>query len=275
MKIVKLVLLWSFLLLMVVITLFPVVVAVFGSFKSAQDIQLGQVFISGGWEWSNYERAWKEANFAQYTWNSLFLSIVSTIGTVLVAAMAAYLVDRREFAGKKLFVALQASTLFVSIGAIVLRPQFELMVDLGMNKSLWGVILILISQHASTFFILLGFFKAIPRDLDEAAMIDGSNFISIFWRIILPLLTPGIAVTSLLAFRHAWNEYILPLVFTMTQPALQPLTVGLVNLRYGQTDAEQVNLMLAGACISIIPILIVYLLANKYFIQVTAGSVKG
>ena len=155
------------------------------------------------------------------------------------------------------------------------RPQYDLMVKLHLNNSLWGVILILISAHATTFFILLGFFKSIPRDLDEAAMIDGSGFVRTFYRVILPLLAPGLGVSGLFAFRHGWNEYILPLVFTMTNPHLQTLTVGLANLRYGSSAAMQINLMLAGACVSVLPMLLVYFVANKSFMQMTAGSLKG
>jgi ABC-type glycerol-3-phosphate transport system permease component len=223
----------------------------------------------------NYAEAWKQANFARYTWNSAFISIMVTAGTLLVAAMAAYVVDRRNFPGKSLYVTTQASMMFISVGAIVLRPQFDLMVALNLNTTLWGVILILISAHSSTFFMLLGFFKAIPRELDEAAMVDGSGFARTFFRIILPLLTPGLGVAGLFAFRHAWNEYILPLVFTMTNPKLQTLTVGLANLRYGSSAAMQIHLMMAGACLSILPMLLAYIVANKSFIQVTAGSVKG
>ncbi|WP_246627313.1 carbohydrate ABC transporter permease [Paenibacillus solanacearum] len=268
-------LLWVFLLAVAALSIFPVLMAMLGSVKTTVEIMTGDSVLPQVWKFSNYADAWKQVKFAQYAWNSLFVSIVSTIGTLLVAAMAAYVVDRRDFPGKRLFVTLQASTMFISVGAVVLRPQFDLMVKLNLNTSLWGVILILVSAHASTFFLLMGFFKSIPKDLDEAAMIDGSNFMKTFFRIILPLLTPGLGVAGLFAFRHAWNEYILPLVFTMTNPKLQTLTVGLANLRYGSSAAMQTNLMMAGACLSIVPILIIYVLANRTFMQVTAGSVKG
>lgn len=123
--------------------------------------------------------------------------------------------------------------------------------------------------------MLIGFVRAIPKELDEAAFIDGCNFYSVYFRVILPLLTPALGVTALWTFRGAWNEYILPLVFTMTQPALQTLTVGLAGLKYGIGDAAQPQLMLAGACLSMLPMIIVYIFANKSFMQMTAGSVKG
>jgi raffinose/stachyose/melibiose transport system permease protein len=266
---------WLFLLATALLTLFPVLMTLSGSLKSNAELMSGGGILPKVWQFSNYAEAWKQTNFAQFTWNSVYLSITATVGTLLVAAMAAYVVDRRDFPGKALYVGVQASTMFISVGAVVLRPQFDLMVKLNLNTSLWGVILILISAHATTFFILIGFFKAIPRELDEAAMIDGSGFIRTFYKIILPLLAPGLGISGLFAFRHAWNEYILPLVFTMTNPELQTLTVGLANLRYGSSAAMQIHLMMAGACVSILPMLLVYMVANKSFMQVTAGSIKG
>jgi raffinose/stachyose/melibiose transport system permease protein len=266
---------WVFLLVVAAFTLLPLTMAILGSFKTNAELTTGATFFPSTWEFSNYATAWKQANFARFMWNSFYISTAVTVGTLLFTSMAAYAVDRTSFPGKRLYVILQASTMFISIGAVVLRPQFDLMVSLGLNKSLWGVILILISAHASTFFMLIGFFKAIPKDLDEAAYIDGCNFYSVYFRIVLPLLRPALAVTALFTFRGAWNEYILPLVFTMTSPKLQTLTVGLANLRYGIGAAAENQLMMAGACIAFLPILVVYLFASKSFMQVTAGAVKG
>lgn len=269
------ILLWCFLLVIVFFTLFPVLITILGSFKTNLELTAGATILPESWHFSNYVEAWKQAKFSVYTWNSLFVSVASTIGILLVASMAGYVVDRRNFWGKRLYILLQASTMFISIGAVVLRPQFELMVKVHLNTSLWGVVLILISAHAFTFFLLMGFFKAIPRDVDEAAMLDGCSFFGIYWRMILPLLAPGLGVSALFAFRAGWNEYILPLVFTMNTPELQTLTVGLTSLRYGNSAAMQIHLMMAGACLSMLPILVVYLFANRTFMQVTAGSVKG
>jgi len=275
MKLLRRLPLYLFLLLIAIFTVFPVVLTFFGSFMTNAELTAGARLLPSTWMYSNYAEAWKQASFFKFTWNSFYMSSVVTIGTIIVASMAAYAVDRKQFAGKKIYVGIQAATMFISIGAVVLRPQFDLMVKLHLNTTLWGVILILISAHATTFFILIGFLKAIPRDLDEAALLDGCNFYSIYWRIVLPLLKPGLGVAALFAFRHAWNEYILPLVFTLNSPHLQTLTVGLANLRYGTAAAAQTHLMLAGACMSILPLLVVYIFANKTFMQVTAGSVKG
>jgi len=267
--------LWIFLLVVAGFTLFPIVMAFLGSAKTNLELTTGATFLPEVWRFDNYVKAWNSANFARFTWNSAFVSVFTTIGTLLVATMSAYAVGRTNFWGKRFYVALQSCTLFISIGAVVLRPQFDLMVSLGLQRSLWGVIIILISAHATVFFMLIGFVRAIPKELDEAAFIDGCNFYTVYFRIILPLLTPALGVTALWTFRGAWNEYILPLVFTMTQPNLQTLTVGLAALKYGVGDATEPQLMLAGACLSMLPILLVYVFANKSFMQVTSGSVKG
>lgn len=266
---------WLLLLATAALMLFPIAVALLGSFKTNLELTTGATFFPEQWQFKNYVQAWNQADFSSFTFNSIHVSVFATAGTLLISAMAAYAVDRVAFRGKKLFVFLQSFTLFISIGAVVLRPQFDLMVSIGLQKSLWGVIIILISAHATAFFMVIGFFRSIPKDLDEAALIDGCNFYSTFWKIILPLLRPALAVVALFTFRNAWNEYILPLVFSLSRPDLQTLPVGLANLRYGAGAAMENQLMLAGACISILPLLIVYLFANRSFMQVTVGSVKG
>lgn len=266
---------WILLLAISALLLFPIAVAFLGSLKTNLELTTGATFFPETWQFNNYVQAWTQADFASFTFNSLFVAVFVTAGTLLVSAMAAYAVDRVPFKGKKLFIFLQSFTLFISIGAVVLRPQFDLMVSIGLQKSLWGVIIILISAHATAFFMVIGFFRGIPKELDEAALIDGCNFYTTFWRIILPLLRPALAVAALFTFRGAWNEYILPLVFSLSRPDMQTLPVGLANLRYGAGAAVENQLMLAGACISILPLLIVYLFANRSFMQVTVGSVKG
>ncbi|RCW42188.1 ABC-type glycerol-3-phosphate transport system permease component [Paenibacillus prosopidis] len=267
--------LWLLLLITGALMLFPIIIALLGSFKTNLELTTGATLLPLKWQFQNYVQAWNQADFSGFTFNSLYVAVFATVGTLLVSAMAAYAVDRVAFKGKKLFIFLQSFTLFISIGAVVLRPQFDLMVSIGLQKSLWGVIIILISAHATAFFMIIGFFRGIPKDLDEAALIDGCNFYSTFWRIILPLLRPALAVVALFTFRNAWNEYILPLVFSLSRPDLQTLPVGLANLRYGAGAAVENQLMLAGACISILPLLIVYIFANRSFMQVTVGSVKG
>ena len=121
-----------------------------------------------------------------------------------------------------------------------------------------------------------GFINAIPKELDEAAKMDGCSFFRIYYQIILPLLKPVMATIALLSFRQGWNEYILPLVFTMSNASLRPLTVGVNMLKNMGDGTAAWNIMFAGATISIVPMLIIYCLFSRYFMNgMTAGAVKG
>lgn len=142
---------WLLLLVTAALMLFPIVIAIFGSLKTNLELTTGATFLPSSWQFKNYLQAWNQADFSAYTFNSLYVAVFVTVGTLLVSSMAAYAVDRVAFRGKKLFILLQSFTLFISIGAVVLRPQFDLMVSIGLQKSMWGVIIILISAHATAF----------------------------------------------------------------------------------------------------------------------------
>ena len=130
--------------------------------------------------------------------------------------------------------------------------------------------------QATNVFLVMGFTKGIPKELDEAAIIDGCSIYGVYSRIILPLSKPILAVVALFSFRNAWNDYITSLIMTISIPKLQTLTVAVVQLKYSVNSAAEWHIMLAGASIAIIPILIVYMFSNKQFIAgLTAGAVKG
>lgn len=267
---------YVFLAAVIIFTVFPVLYVVFGSFKSNAEVTLGGTIFPSKWVFNNYSIAWGRFNFFRYTFNSLFLAVFTTLGALIVSSATGYCVARRDFAGKRLLLGAYLATMFISVGAVTLRPLYQLMVDIGLHNSLWGVILIQVGAQGTNIFLVQRFVKGVPKELDEAATIDGCGFFRIYWQIILPLIKPILGVVGLFSFRMAWNDYILPSVFTMTRPELRPLTVGVVSLRYGDSAAAEWNIMLAGACMSILPMLIIYLFANKQFISgLTVGSVKG
>jgi multiple sugar transport system permease protein len=146
-----------------------------------------------------------------------------------------------------------------------------------MNKSLISVILISAGGGQATYlFLSRGFVNALPMELDEAAKIDGCTFFQIYRLVILPLLKPVMATIALLSFRQGWNEYILPLVFTMTNENLRPLTVGVNMLKNAGDGAAAWDIMFAGASIAIIPMLVIYCIFSRNFMSgMTAGAVKG
>ena len=125
-------------------------------------------------------------------------------------------------------------------------------------------------------FLVRGFINSLPKALDEAAAIDGCSYIGIFFRIILPLLKPIMATIGIFAFTSAWNDYLMPTLFTISTPHERTLTVGIMALKNSGNAAANWNLMLAGATIALIPILIAYAFANKHFVDgLAAGAVKG
>ena len=272
------VLIWVFLLFIAVITIFPVLYVVFGSFKENKELLVGGANIFPSvWVIQNYIDAWQQANFARYTMNSLYISLGVMVLSLINATMAGYVFSRRKSKFKSILYSIFIAFMFINVGSVSLRPLYELAVGLKMNKSLISVILISVGGGQATYiFLCRGFTDSLPRELDEAATIDGCTFFQTYWRIILPLLKPVLATVALLSFRGGWNEYIMPLVFTMTNDALRPLTVGVNMLKNAGYGTAAWNIMFAGATISIVPILIVYCCFSRFFMNgMTAGAVKG
>lgn len=267
---------WLFLAILVVFTLYPVVYTILGSFKTNMELTAGGHFLPEQWHFENYRTAFVEADFLRYSVNSIIVSAAVTVLAVVTCSMAGFIFARREFVGKKFWLTLYMAMMFVSLGSITLYPIYQLMHDLHLNKSLISLIVALTGGQAANVFLVMGFTKSIPKELDEAAFIDGANLYQIFGRIVVPLMRPILAVVALFAFRNAWNDYITGLVMTITSPELKTLTVAVVQLKYSVNAAAEWHIMLAGASIAILPILVVYALAHKQFIGgLTQGAIKG
>ena len=272
------VVIWILLAFLAIIVVFPILYIVFGSFKENGELLRGGMNIfPSEFMFSNYAKAWSQANFAVYTGNSLFLACGVMVLSIINATMAGYVFSRKKNRFNKLLYSIFIAFMFINVGSVSLRPMYELAVSLGMNKSLISVILISVGGGQATYiFLCRGFSDGLPKDLDEAAMIDGCSFFQTYYKIILPLLKPVLATVALLSFRQGWNEYIMPMVFTMTNDALRPLTVGVNMLKNAGDGAAAWDIMFAGATISIVPILIVYCCFSRFFMNgMTAGAVKG
>lgn len=269
-------LLYMFLTIFAVVILYPVVYVLCGSLKTNLQLMGGGSLLPTTWEFGNFIEVWEKANFAQYTFNSVFIAAFSTAGAVLLSSMTAFCLARCDFPGRKILKNLYMMTMFIALGAVTLRPLYTLAVQTGMQNSLWPIILITIGAQGNNVFLATKFVSGLPKELDEAAILDGCGPFRLYYMVLLPLLKPILATVALFQFRIAWNDYITSSVFTMTRPELRPLTVGVVQLKYGASAAAEYHLMMAGAAISIIPMLLVYLLCNRYFVEgTTSGSVKG
>ena len=271
-------LVYLFLALFFVISFFPVFFTFMSSFKSNMDVlTTGNTLIPKHFVLDNYPKAWQAADFSTYTKNSVFLSLFCVLGSILSSTMCGYAFSRGKFKGKEFIFYFMISSMFVSLGSLTLYPLLMIMKTVHLNKSLWGVIIIRVfGMNVTNLFIARGFITSIPSEIDEAARIDGCSFFGIYRRIIFPLCKPLIATVAILAFRSAWNDYMLPMVFTMTDTSRMPLVVGIMHLKSSGDAASSWNLMLAGTAISLIPMILIYVGFNRFFISgMTAGAVKG
>ena len=261
-----------------VFAMFPVFYTIMGSFKSNQELLAGgsniipKIFVV-----ENYTQAWRLGNFQQYTFNSIFMSFFIVAGSIISSTVAGYVFARGDFKYKNILFALVISSMFVSLGSLTLYPTLMIAKFIGINRSLWGVIIIrVLGLNVTNLFIARGYIQTISREIDEAAKIDGCSFFAIFRAIIFPLCKPLVATIGILEFRSSWNDYLLPLVFTLSNPDRMPLVVGVINLKTTGEAASSWNLMLAGASLSMIPMIIIYIIFNRYFIEgLTSGAVKG
>lgn len=266
------------LIIITVFALFPVVYTILGSFKGNMELLAeGNRLFPRKFVMDNYEQAWEMANFQKYTINSLFMSGTIVLGTIFTTTIAGYVFERGTFPMKNFLFTMVVSSMFVSLGSLTLYPTFVIARTFGINKTLWGVIIIRVfGLNVTNLFITRSYIRSLSKEIDEAAKVDGCSFFGIYWRIIFPLLKPLIATIAILEFRHSWNDYLMPMVFTLSNPDRMPLIVGIMNLKSSGEAASSWNLMLAGSSIALIPMIVVYLIFNRFFIEgLTAGSVKG
>lgn len=267
---------WVFVGVMCVFTLYPVIYTLLGSFKTNAELTLGGSILPETWQIENYIYAFQKLDFGKYTVNSIVLAVLTVIFTVSTSSMAAYVIARRNFPGKKILSGCYLASMFISVGSVALYPLYSLLHSVGLTNNMVGLALLLTGGQAANIFMIAGFVRSVPKELDEAAIIDGAGTFRIFWQIIVPAIKPILGVVALFAFRTAWNEFVTAQVFTMSNPNLKTLSVAVANLRYSANAAAEWHIMTAGASIALLPILIVYLLANRQFISgLTAGAVKG
>lgn len=267
-----------FLIALFVLIVFPIFCTLMSSFKTNFEIMKdpGSI-IPKSFTLKNYSDAWMLADFSTYTFNSVYMSVLIVFGTLLFSTMAGYAFARSNFKGKNALFMLFTSTMFLGFGSISIYPTLQVAKFLHVNNSLLGVVLITVmGTNVSNLFLCRNYLMGLDPGIEEAAEIDGCGFIRRFFLIVLPLMKPVIATMGILSFVGAWNNYMLPMIFTLGNPKMAPLTVGIVALKGSGQGAASWNLMLAGTMISIIPMIIIYLIFNKHFVAgITAGGVKG
>ncbi|GAA2963331.1 carbohydrate ABC transporter permease [Streptomyces enissocaesilis] len=214
-----------------------------------------------------YRQVWKSGDLTQWLFNSVYISVTTTVLTVVLCAMAAYGFSRTDFRGRKALYALVLAGIMVP-PQVLIAPLFAEMVQLGLVDTYWGVILPQVAVPAMVF-ILVKFFDGVPRELEEAAFVDGAGRWRVFWTIVMPLSRPVLAAVAIFTFISTWNNFLWPFLVT-TDPGGMTLPVGLVNVQssYGLRYAQ----MMASVVIAGLPLLIVFALFQRQIVRGVAHT---
>ncbi|MBZ0302796.1 MAG: carbohydrate ABC transporter permease [Anaerolineae bacterium] len=257
------------------IVIFPMIWLAYSSFKTDQEIFFQPWALPASLQWNNFERAWVEVHIGQYFINSMKVVIPGVALTLAVSAMAAYVLARFRFPGNRIiFYLFLAGLLFPIFMALV--PLFFLARDLGLLNTFQGLILVYVAYSLPfTIFFLTGFFKTLPSELHEAALIDGANEYQVFFRVMLPLAQPGLVTMGIFNFLGQWNQFILPLVL-MSDRDSYVLPQGLSFMLHQQYYQNDWSALFAAVTIIMIPTLTVYIIfQNRIQKGVTVGALKG
>ncbi len=265
--------------LLTMMVLYPVMVVLKKAFEPGRNFALSPSPIPKSFTLDHFENLVTASNsngdllFLRYAWNSTLVAVATTIIGLTLACTAAYALSRFRFAGRRMglatFLAVQMFP-----GTLLLMPLYVILDKLGLLNELLGLVLVY-STTAIPFCVwtLKGYFDSLPKELEEAARLDGASAFGIFWKIMLPLAKPGIAVTALFSFMTAWNEFILASTF-LTDDSAYTLPV-LLKSSVGQYSADW-GLFAAGAVLTSLPVMALFYFLQGFLVGgLTAGSVKG
>lgn len=265
---------YAVLTVVALIWIYPFVWMVSASLKTNNEIFADKLsLIPAAPQWDNYVRAWKNANFSQYFVNTIHITFFTVVIVLIVTMMMGYALGRFRFPGKRAVMGVIAASMFIPMG-FNLIPVFRLIKNMGLMNSRWGVILAQAGSLNVVFVMMFASsFAQIPKELHEAALIDGCGFLRIFLQIMVPLSKPIIGSVVIMQTIWSWSEFLLPLVLTLNSASLRTLAVGLYSLK-GEIMLDWTGLA-AGAAIALLPIIVVFVFLQKYFVDGISGAVKG
>jgi multiple sugar transport system permease protein len=264
----------TLLLPILIFVLFPFYWIIITSFKGTPQIQqMESVFWPNPWTLEQYRSLLFETPFTTWFRNTVVVSTTSTAISVVLAAMAAYALSRLKFLGGGTITTLLLVT-YLLPGSLLFIPLYRTLTTLGLINS-YAALILTYPTFLMPFatWVMMGYFRSIPVELEEAALIDGANRLTAFWKITLPLAAPALLSVTLFAFTNAWNEFLFAFVF-ITSDSLKTLPVGLQLLVFG--DIYPWGQMMAASLLMAVPVVIVYIFAQRFLVEgLTAGSVKG
>ena len=259
-----------------VILMLPFYWAVIGSLKQMTEVrQIPLVWWPAVPQWVNYADVWHVRFFPGWVWNSVFLTVVSTTGTVVSSSLAGYAFARFQFPGKNLLFTLTLATLMLP-GYVLLIPNYMLFWQLGWLNTYLPLTVPFWFGSAFFIFLFRQFFMTVPVELDEAARIDGASYPRIFWNIMLPLSGPVFATAAIIEGINQWNSFLRPLII-LNRPEAYPLSVGLRYFVVSPSDGlPKDHLLMAAAVIMTLPVIILFFVGQRSFVRgVVMSGIKG
>jgi len=255
-------------------TVFSILWVIASSFKSNRELFTAVWSLPSALNFDNYIKAWTTVKMGQYFSNSLIVVLTSVFIVLFLSAPVSYILTRVKFKGSSVLLLIFIAGIGIPVQLLYI-PLFILLTQIGVINSLWGLGLLYVSLSIPfTVFILSGFFASLPKELEEAATIDGCSDFQVYWKVLLPLASPGLITAAIFNFIFLWNEYQIALVF-INDPDLRTLPLGLYALSNAmQYTGDWVGLM-AGVVIIMVPTIILYtVLSEKMIAGITMGSVK-
>lgn len=216
---------------------------------------------------NNYKNVWNELPFGKWLFNSVLVTSIQTVTNVFFSALAGFAFARLEFRGRKLIFGLLLSSLMIP-GIILLVPKFIILNEFQLINSYGGLIIPGL-VGVTNIFLMKQFFETIPKDLEQAALIDGCSYFRIFWQVFLPISKPALAAVAIYTFQGSWNEFLWPVIVTYTED-MYTLPLGMASLRTELlTDWP---LLMAGTILISLPTLMIFIIFQRYFVQGVASS---
>lgn len=251
------------------ISLYPILWVLISSFKEKP----GGLGLPEKWVFDGYITIFTKLDIQMYFLNSIIITCVSTLLSVTIVAMAAYVVARMNFKGKGLITLMFSTTLFIPAISISF-PIYRLLGELGLRDTRIGVIFIYSGLGiAVTYFILQSYFMSIPKEMEEAARVDGCGYFGTFFRIILPIAKPGLATAAIMAFLNNWNEYYFA---SLLLKSPEKMTIPALLGQFTSAYSRNLNGMFSAIIVAVVPTIIVFCLLSETFVRsLTAGAVKG
>ena len=260
----------------------PLYVMLATSFKDADEIRQGNLLsLPGSLNFDAWRQAWSEActgtdcrGLKPFFWNSVLMVVPAVLISTLWGAINGYVLSLWKFKGSELLFGFMLFGVFMPF-QVVLLPMSQILGWLGISSSVGGLILVhCLAGLAGTTLFFRNYYAAIPKELVNAARIDGAGFWRIFWRIVLPMSTPIMMVTLIWQFTNIWNDFLFGVAFSGADS--KPITVGLNNMVNTTSSVKAYNVDMAAAVIAGLPTMLIYVLAGQYFVKgLTAGAVKG